>query len=118
MERMNQRLWWRLRLYRWGTAHERWLRVAMGIGFVGMAATLGLGSLAPGLGPAWQLLGMGASLVLAGLGHALLGEGSSLGAYVRGESEEMPALGKLASGLLASGGGMVIALTGLAQMVG
>lgn len=115
---MNQRLWWRLRLHRWGMAHERWLRVAMGLGFVGMAVTLGMRSLAPQLGPGWQLLGMGGSLVLAGMGHALLGEGSSLGAYARGDSDEMPALGKLASGLLASGGGMVIALTGLAQMAG
>lgn len=115
---MDERLVWRLRLHRWGAVHERGLRVAMGCGFVGMALMLGLRSLAPQMWPGWQLLGLGLSLVLAGAGHALLGEGSSLGAYARGESEEMPALGKLASGLLASGGGMVIALTGLVQMAG
>jgi|GEM_PF-3004816 len=115
---MDQRLWWRLRLYRWGQAHDRWLRVFMVAGFVGLAVTLALRSLAPQLWPGWQLLAMGGSLVLAGAGHALLGEQTTVGAYIRGESDELPAVTRMASGLLASLGGALIALSGLAQMVG
>lgn len=115
---MDRRLWWRLRLYRWGQAHDRWLRLAMTAGFVGLAITLAMRSLAPALWPGWQLLAMGGSLVCAGAGHALLGEQVSVGAYVRGESEEMPAATRMATGLLASLGGALIALTGLAQVMG
>ena len=115
---MERRLWWRARLYRWGQAHDRWLRVGMAAGFVGLGITLALRTLAPHLWPAWQLLAMGGSLVLAGAGHALLGEQTTVAAYVRGESEQFPAISRLASGLLASLGGALLAMTGLFTIMG
>jgi len=115
---VERRLWWRLRLHRWGQAHDRWLRVLMVAGFVGLAVTFATRSLAPQLWPGWQLLAMGGSLVLAGAGHALLGEQATVGAYLRGESDQLPAVTRMASGLLASLGGALIALTGLVQVVG
>lgn len=105
-------------MYRWGQAHDRWLRWGMVAGFVGLAITLALRMVAPHLWPAWQLLAMGGSLVLAGAGHALLGEQTTVAAYVRGESDQFPAVSRLASGLLASLGGAVLAMTGLVAMMG
>lgn len=115
---MDRRLWWRARLYRWGQAHDRWLRVGMVLGFAGLVLTLALRMIAPQLWPAWQLLVMGGSLVLAGAGHALLGEQTTVAAYARGESDQFPAISRLASGLLASLGGAILAMTGLATMTG
>ena len=115
---MDRRLWWRARMYRWGQAHDRWLRAGMAAGFAGLAITLALRSFAPQLWPGWQLLAMGGSLVLAGAGHALLGEQTTVAAYARGETDQLPAVSRLASGLLASLGGALLAMTGLMKMLG
>lgn len=115
---VDRRLWWRARLYRWGQAHDRWLRVGMFLGFVGLALTLALRTIAPQLWPAWQLLAMGGSLVLAGAGYALLGEQTTVVAYARGDSEQFPTVSRFASGLLASLGGAILAMTGLSAMMG
>lgn len=105
-------------MYRWGQAHDRWLRAGMAAGFAGLAITLALRSFAPQLWPGWQLLAMGGSLVLAGAGHALLGEQTTVAAYARGEIDQLPAVSRLASGLLASLGGALLAMTGLMKMLG
>lgn len=115
---MTRRLVWRMWLYRLGRSYERGLKLATGVGFGGLVLTLGLRTVAPNLGQDWQMLFMGFCLVLAGVGHALLGEGVSLEQYATGESEEMPAVTRLASGLLASAGGVLIGGMGLAHLVG
>ncbi|MFZ5818218.1 MAG: hypothetical protein ACOY93_23445 [Bacillota bacterium] len=114
---MSRRLVMRMWLYRMGRTYERWLKLATGVGFGGLALTVLLYEVAPGLGQDWQMILMGFCLVLTGVGHALLGEGVTLEQYATGESEEMPAVTKLASGLLASGGGVLIAVIGLSQVM-
>lgn len=114
---MSQRLWWRLWLYRLGRTYERWLKLATGAGFGGLLLTVLLRSVAPTVGQDWQMIFMGCSLILAGAGHALLGEGVSLERYANGESEEMPTIGKLVSGLVASGSGAMLAVTGLVHLL-
>lgn len=115
---MERRLWWRARLYRWGQAHDRWLRAGMVLGFAGLVLTLAVRMVAPQLWPAGQLLAMGGSLVLAGAGYALLGEQTTVLAYARGDSDQFPTVSRFASGLLASLGGAVLTLAGLAAMMG
>lgn len=114
---MTRRLVVRMWLYRMGRTYERWLKLATGVGFGGLALTALLYQVAPGLGQDWQMIFMGFCLVLTGMGHALLGEGVSVQQYATGESDEMPTFTKLASGLLASGGGLLIALMGLTQVM-
>jgi hypothetical protein len=115
---MSRRLILRMWLFRLGRGYERALKLATAAGFGGLVITGALHSLAPDLGQDWQMLFLGVSLILAGTGHALLGEGASLASYAAGESEEMPAITRLASGLLASAGGLLIAAIGLVQIMG
>ena len=75
-------------------------------------------NLAPDLGQDWQMVFMGFCLILTGAGHALLGEGVSVAEYASGESDEMPTVAKLASGLIASAGGLLIGAMGLMQAIG
>lgn len=117
-DRMTRQLVWRMRLYRIGRTYERGLKLATGVGFGGLALTVLLYQLAPGLGHDWQMIFMGFCLILAGTGHALLGKGVSVEEYATGEGHEMPTVTKLASGLLASSGGILIALTGIVQVMG
>lgn len=115
---MTYRLVWRMWLYRLGRTYERWLKLATGIGFAGLLLTGGVHLVAPDLGQDWQMILLGFCLILAGTGHALLGDGVSLEQWATGESEELPAITKLASGLVASCGGFLIAALGLVQLVG
>lgn len=115
---MSRQLVVRMWFYRMGRTYERWLKLATGVGFGGLVLTVLLYNLAPGLGHDWQMVFMGFCLVLSGVGHALLGEGVSLEEYVTGESEEMPAVTRLVSGLLASSGGILIGAMGVFQVMG
>lgn len=114
---MSRQLVFRMYLYRVGRSYERWLKLLTGVGLGGLVLTMLLFSLLPGLGQDWQMVFMGLCLILAGAGHALQGEGVTVEAYATGESEEMPTVGKVISGLMASAGGLLIGMIGLAQVM-
>lgn len=114
---MSRPLIWRMWLYRLSRTYERTLRTLTGVGFGGMLLTFGLRTVAPGFGQDWQLIFLGFCLILAGTGHALLGESVSVEQYATGQSEQMPAVTKLVSGLLASAGGFMVVSLGLAQLM-
>ncbi|MFZ5826433.1 MAG: hypothetical protein ACOY94_19235 [Bacillota bacterium] len=115
---MSRQLVLRMYLYRMGRSYERWLKLATGVGIGGLVLTVLLFNLAPGMGQDWQMVFMGFCLVLTGMGHALLGEGVSLEEYATGDSDEMPTVAKLTSGLIASAGGLLIGAMGLMQVMG
>lgn len=112
---VNRGLRIRASLHRLGRMHERFLAAA---GRLGLAGTL-LTTLAHSVATqsAWLLVTMGVSLFLWGAAFALVGEEVSLRAYSDGESDQMPAIGKQLSGLLASAGGIAICFAGASHML-
>ncbi len=54
---------------------------------------------------------------MGGLGFALAGEATTVRTYAEGETEEMPAIGKMLSGLAASAGGITTIVIGVMHMM-
>lgn len=61
----------------------------------------------------WILAALGLCIFAAGAGYALGGNAPTVREYAEGQSEEMPAITKLLSGLTASGGGIAMLAIGL-----
>jgi len=115
---------WRLRLHKIRRLSESFLRVAGKVGILG-AGLVAVGmSLANYLGASeirtigWPLLLLGGLLFLGGLGFALAGEATTVRAYAEGDTEEIPSIGKLFSGLAASAGGMAALVIAIINIVG
>lgn len=112
---------WRLRLHRVRRVYNRILRGAYAAGAVGIGAVVLCGMLGPHWGlhihleHGWGLALLGLCLLLAGAGHALSGDAPTVQEYAEGDSDAMPASARLFSGLLASAGGVLMALIGLSN---
>lgn len=114
---------WRLRLHRMRRGYYRALRWAYAAGAIGMGAVMLCGMVGPHWGlhvhleHGWPLALLGLCLLLAGAGHALSGEAPTVQEYAEGESDAMPASARMFSGLLASVGGVIMALMGLSTFM-
>lgn len=113
---------WRLRKHKIRRYSESLLRVCGKVGILGAVMEVVGSKMAESLGApdifsmGWPLLLLGALLFMGGVGFALAGEAPTLRDYAEGESEEMPAVGKLLSGLLACSGGIMIAAVGFMRL--
>lgn len=116
------RMIWRLKMHRARAMQNKFLRIAEKLGLIGtgaitvvmvVAQQFHLSSVAAA---AWQLLLMGGFLALGGLGFALAGDPPTVREYAEGESDEMPALGKLLSGLVACAGGVAVCMIAVTRI--
>src|SRR5690606_25223449 len=98
---------WRLRLHRLRRLAANMLRLARAFGVAGAGVIALGGILAPPLGlpnpfdMGWSMLLLGLCLMVGGVGYALSGEAPTVQSYAEGDTEEMPGLIKLISGLVA-----------------
>lgn len=115
---------WRLRMHRIRRTAERLLVWSRNLGLAGAGIIALGGIIAPPLGlpdpfsMAWSKILLGLCLLVGGTGYALAGESHSVRDYLEGETEEMPAMAKLVSGLLASAGGLLLFAIGFYQVMG
>ncbi len=115
---------WRLRMHRLRRLYGRLLLLLRKVGIggavivaAGWTAAMHLG-LQGRFGDGWIFIAMGGFLLLGGIGHALAGDAPGIKAYAEGETEEMPGIVKLFSGLMASSGGVLLAMMGIANVMG
>lgn len=120
--KMN-RMIWRLKMHRARAMQNKFLRIAEKVGLIGTAAIAVVMVVAHELHfesvalAAWQLLLMGGFLALGGLGFALAGDPPTVQEYAEGESEEMPGIGKMFSGLIACAGGLAVCMVAVSRIL-
>lgn len=115
---------WRLRMHKVRRAQERFFGFLRRVGLACGALLAVLFAFAGPLGyerlmdHGGVLVLLGLSLLLGGAGHALSGDAPSVREYVEEETEEMPGVTKLFSGLVASAGGVLMLMIGFVQLMG
>ncbi len=113
---------WRLRMHRIRRAYGRAIGFSLASGVIGAALMTVYSILHDHIKHGhsgthgWILAALGFSLCLAGVGYALHGEAPSVREYAEGESEAMPGISKLLSGLTACGGGMAMFAIGMMNL--
>lgn len=108
---------WRLRLHQVRKLQERALRWMSRIGMVGMLGTLVLQVIVPSvMNRGAMLLAIGLSVLMFSIAYAL-GEGPSLREYAEGDSDEIPGIAKLLSGLVASVSGVALIMVGIIRVM-
>lgn len=115
---------WRLQMHKLRRAQERLLRflrsagLACGALLAILFAFAGLIGYERLMNHGGVLVLLGLSLLLGGAGHALSGEAPTVQEYAEEETDEMPGITKLFSGLVASVGGGLMLMIGFLQLVG